>query len=86
MAKLNANKIGLTLGIFFAVLHLIWAILVLVGVAEASINWILPLHFVSLTMGILDFNIVNALILVVMAFIGGYITGWLFAWIRNMLK
>ncbi len=79
MAKLNKNKVGLATGIFFAILHAVWTLAVLVGVAGVYLNWILPLHFIELLIGVTTFNITNALILVVMAFIGGYVAGWFYA-------
>jgi len=86
MAKLEKNKTGLVLGIFFALLHLAWALLVAIGSADAIIKWIMPLHFIGLIVPITTFSIVNALILVIAAFIGGYISGWVFAWLWNIIK
>ena len=86
MAKINGNKLGLVLGTFFALLHVIWALIIAVGYGEQLIEWILPLHFIDILVGVTAFSIMNALILVVMAFIGGYIIGWLYAWIWNMFN
>ena len=86
MAKMNKNSVGLVLGIFFALLHLVWAILVAIGSADVLIKWILPLHFIGLIVPITTFSILNAVMLVVMAFVGGYICGWVFAWLWNLLK
>jgi hypothetical protein len=65
---------------------LIWAILVAVGVASSLLEWILPLHFISLVVPLTAFSVANAIILTIAAFIGGYVTGWIFAWIWNWLK
>jgi len=81
--KINANKLGMTLGVFVAVWHLIWAVLVGVGVAQSMLDWVLPLHFVGLAVPLISFSWLNALILVIAAFIGGYIMGWLFAALWN---
>ena len=82
---LNKNKTGLVLAIFFALLHLVWALIVGLGVAKQAIDWILPLHFIDMLVGVTTFSWVNAILLVVLAFIGGYIIGWVFAWIWNMV-
>ena len=81
--KLNKNKLGMTLGVFIALWHLVWALLVAVGIGENLLDWALPLHFVSMTFTILEFNIINALILVIAAFVGGYVMGWVFAALWN---
>ncbi len=82
---MNNNKIGLTLGIFFALLHAVWALIVGLGIAKQAIDWILPLHFIDMLVGVLVFSWTSALLLVVMAFIGGYIAGWVYAWIWNLI-
>ena len=81
--KINAHKLGMTLGLFVAIWHALWAVLVSIGVAQNVLDWILPMHFFSATFSILDFNLLNAVILVIAAFIGGYIMGWLFAALWN---
>jgi len=82
---LNKNKTGLAIGIFAAACHLLWALCVLAGVAQTFINWVLPLHFISILVSISAFNITNALLLVIAAFVGGYVTGWLFAALWNWI-
>ena len=88
--QLNENKLGLTLGIFFALLHAIWAILVGFGAGQKLIDLILPLHFIDMMISIATFNIGTAVLLVILAFIGGYIAGWLFAviwnWVTKRIK
>ena len=82
---LNKNKFGLVIGIFVAAWHLLWALCVLAGVAQTFINWILPLHFISILVSVTTFSITNALLLTIAAFIGGYVMGWLFAALWNWL-
>lgn len=86
MAKMNKKKLALVLGILFAGLHAIWALAVAMGIAEKYINWIMPLHFISLMIPITSFEIGSALLLVLVAFLGGYVTGWLFALVWNWIK
>ena len=83
MGELNKNKVGMTVGIFVAAWHVVWALLVSIGVAQEMLDWVLPLHFVGLAVPLIDFSWLNALILVIAAFIGGYIIGWLFAALWN---
>lgn len=82
---INKNRLGLTLGLFAGLLHLIWAVSVAVGIAESWLEWILPLHFISLVVPVAGFDVLSAVILTITAFIGGYICGWLLAWVWNKL-
>lgn len=86
MVKLKGNKIALVVGLFAAALHALWAILVVLGVGQMYIDWIFPLHFIDNLYTVMAFNILNALMLVVMAFVGGYVATWLFVWLWNMIK
>jgi len=80
---IKPSKLALTLGIFFAVVHAVWAIIVGLGYGEKFMNWILGLHFVGTPMLIGGFSIGRALVLIVVTFVIGYILGWLFAAIWN---
>jgi len=80
------HHVGLSLGIFAALIHAVWAILVAVTVAQPVWDWIMPLHFVDMAMKVFPFSILTAVMLVVMAFIGGYVMGWLFAVIYNRVQ
>ena len=79
---MNKNQVGLTLGIFAALCHLIWLIAVAIGI-QKFIDWILLLHSIQLDLALTSVVILNAVILIVLAFIGGYIVGYVFAAIWN---
>ena len=85
---MSKNKLGLILGIFFALVHVIWSVFVALmpsGV-ESFMNKILTYHHISMPFTILTpFVLGNAVWLIVYALIWGYILGWLFAWVFNML-
>ena len=83
MTTLNAKQTGLTLGLFAAILHALWAIVVALGFGQALTNWKLGMHFISMSVTITAFSIGTAIMLVVMAFVGGYVIGWLFANLWN---
>jgi len=53
---------------------------------KSFIDWILELHFMTMSHEITGFNFVNALLLVVVTFICGYIVGWIFSAIWNWVK
>ena len=81
--KLNPNQVGVTLGIFSAGLHAIWALIVLIGAEQIIFNWIFPLHFIDRGYTVISFNIITAIIMVILAFLCGYASGWIFAWLWN---
>ncbi len=72
------NKSGLILGVFFSLLHILWSVLVATGAAQTVLDWIFKMHFLSNPYEMQPFDAVNAVILVVLTFVVGYIVGWLF--------
>ncbi len=83
MEKLNKNAVGLSLGIIFLIVHLLWIIAVVGGFAETLIVWWNNSHFIHTNMTVTNFYIGTALLTLIRAFIGGYIIGWIFAFIYN---
>lgn len=81
--QINKNKTGLTFGFLIGSFHLVWSILVFLGVAQALMNFILDLHMISMPMVILPFNLFKALGLVVVTFAVGYLFGWFMAFFWN---
>jgi len=86
MEKLNKNKVGLSLGIIFLLLHLIWILAVMGGFAEIILAWWNSSHFINMDFTITTFKIITAALTLFRAFIGGYLIGWLFAFIYNKLN
>jgi len=87
MVKLDKNKTGLVLGLFFAIVHAVWAVLVLVipGNLQNFIDWAFNLHFLEPVYTITSFNLVNAILLLIVTFVCGYVLGWIFAAVWNKL-
>jgi len=82
--KLNKNQVALSLGIFAALCHLVWSIAVAIGI-QSYIDWVLLLHSIKLDLLLTQVVILNVVILLVLAFIGGYIVGWVFAALYNWI-
>lgn len=80
---INKNKLGLTVGLFAAILHAVWAILVGAGVAQTYLNWIFPMHFIGNIFEVVNFSLLTAVLLVILAFVGGYICGWILGALWN---
>lgn len=84
---LNKNKTGLVLGIFIALMHAIWAVLVAVIPVSLQkfIDWAFLLHSLKPIYEITSFVLLNAVLLVVVTFVCGYVMGWIFAAVWNKL-
>jgi len=85
--KISKNRAGLAVGLFVALLHALWALVVAIAPEsmQKALDWIFPMHFLNNVYQITAFSFTNALLLVVMAFVGGYIFAWVFAWIWDWL-
>jgi ABC-type Fe3+ transport system permease subunit len=83
MNTLHSHTTGLALGSFFAVVHLLWALLVAAGWAQWTLDWIFRLHFITPPYTVGSFSLMLAIGLIVMTFIVGYVLGWVFAMIWN---
>ncbi len=84
MNQLHAHKVGLAFGGLLAVWHAIWALMVLAGVAKQFMDWILNLHFLNFQYDINPFSFGNALMLVIVTAVIGYLLGYVFAWLWNL--
>ncbi|MFA6917862.1 MAG: hypothetical protein WC285_03445 [Candidatus Gracilibacteria bacterium] len=79
-------KTGLVVGAFFALCHLLWLVLVITGVAQVMMDWILKLHMLNNPMLVQPFDFANAGMLLVMTFAVGFVAGWVFALFCNLLR
>lgn len=83
MQRLHPHKIGLVCGGFLACWHLIWSVLVALGWAQAVIDFILWLHFITMPVQIGAFGAGRALGLIVVTAAVGYVGGYAIAAIWN---
>ncbi len=84
--KTDKHQLGLKFGLVTAVLHLIWVVAILVGVAESFMDWTMSIIFVEFPYTIIDPTITGTIALMALTFVLGYITGWLLAAIWNWLN
>ncbi|MCJ7805487.1 hypothetical protein MUP46_02490 [Patescibacteria group bacterium] len=84
--KLDLHYTGLILGLFMAVMHALWSIMVYFGWAKGILDWVYGLHFMSNPFKMMAFSWGNALWLVLFTFIAGYVMGWIFAFIWNRIR
>ncbi len=80
---IGKNRTGLAFGFFAGFLHIIWSVLVYLGLAKIILNFFLVIHFVSVPFTVLDFNLTRAVILIIAISASGYIFGWIFAFFWN---
>lgn len=80
---LNANSVGFVFGGVLAFWHLIWSIMVALGVAQTYLTWILNLHRISLDVTILPFSLPTAVTLILITGIIGYFIGYIFSIMWN---
>ncbi len=86
MEKINSNKLGLILGAIIGGLHLVWALLVWLGLAQGLLDWVFSLHFIVNPYVISSFNSWTMILLVVVTFIVGYIVGLVIAALINKFR
>ncbi len=84
MHNLNSHKVGLALGGLLGLVHLVWALMVLVNLAKPFMDWIFGLHFMNFQYSIAQFSFGNALLLVIVTAVIGYLMGYVFAWLWNI--
>ena len=81
--SINKNKTGLTFGFLFAFMHLIWSVLVALGIAQVWLSFVFNIHMISIPAVVMPFNLIKAIVLIVITFVAGYIFGWLMAFFWN---
>lgn len=79
MNHLNPVKTGIALSKLLGTLHLIWAVLVGLGWAQALASFSMWAHMVSSPVVIKPFDLSAAVTIVIVASIVGYVVGYLFA-------
>ena len=81
--SLSPQRAGMALGGLLATIHLVWAVLVAVGLAKPLIEFIMRVHMVSEPVTVLPFDLVTAIELVVVTGLVGFAVGHGFAHIWN---
>lgn len=82
---LDEHTVGLVVGATAGLWHLVWAILVFLGFAQALLDWIYGIHFLDNPFTVGNFELGRAVVLVVVTSIVGYVAGWVFSAIWNTM-
>lgn len=85
MKELDKNTTGLILGTFAGLVHLLWAVIVGFGFGQVLLDFIYSMHFLNNPFSVSSFDVVRAVMLVVVTFVVGYVGGWVFAAVWNTL-
>lgn len=85
MNNLNINKTGLVVGLFLGGWHLLWSLLVLTGVGQALIDFVLWAHMIHLPYVVGPFELLAAITLIILTSLVGYVLGAAFAWAWNRI-
>ena len=83
---INRNKLGLLFGVFSGACHLVWSLLVLMGLAQPLMDWIFRIHFIQPPYAIQPFNFGYAIALILFTTVVGYVSGWMLAALWNWLR
>ncbi len=82
---INKHKVGLTVGGFVGFVHVLWSVLVALKLAQPLSDFIVGLHFVDMPRTIGAFQLGTAIGLIIVASIVGYVAGFVFSAIWNLV-
>ena len=85
MGRIEPNRAGFVFGALMGSWHLLWSVLVALGVAQPLIDFIFWIHFIKPVYVIEPFAFLRAAILVLVTAAIGYVTGFVFAVLWNRL-
>ena len=81
--KFNPFTVGLYTGLLIGSFHLIWSILVFLGLAQLLMDFILGLHFLNNPYRVQPFNFVTAISLLIVTTFVGFVVGYVATWVWN---
>lgn len=85
MKELNENKVALTVGLFVSGCHLVWSLLIVVGLAQPLLDFIFWAHMIANPCKVIGFTLTQSLILIIVTFAIGYIGGLIFTKVWNSI-
>lgn len=85
---MSKNKFGLAVGSLFALLHALWSLTVAImpETLQSFLDWVMKLHHIGIPFTITTFHLMNALLLVILTFVVGYLLGWVIAFLLGAFK
>ena len=80
---MNQKNLGLVLGSFAALVHLVLSVLIAIGWAQPLLDFIYHMHSLTNPFKVGSFDLVRSLGLVIITFCVGYIVGNVFSLLWN---
>ncbi len=83
--KISTKQLALTLGVLAGAIHFIWIIIIglFATTVQSTLNWIFLLHLLEPVYIITEFSWINLIILTLLGFVSGYISGYIIAGVYN---
>ncbi len=82
---MNAKKVGLVLGSFIGLVHLVWSVLIALGFAQPLLDFIYSMHSLNNPFMVASFDMMRSIELIGITFVIGNIVGYVFATLWNKL-
>jgi hypothetical protein len=82
---LNKNRVGLIIGTFSGVWHVLWSVLVATSQAQPLLDWVYKLHSLNNPFHVAAFSVTTSIGLVLFSFFSGYVIGWFLAFLWNSI-
>ena len=76
---MNTHKVALAVGTFAGLWHLLWSILIVLGLAQPLLDFVFAMHSLNNPYKVMGFSLSSSLGLVFLTFIIGYFVGTVFA-------
>ncbi len=86
MKNISSHQAGLAFGGFLGLVHLVWSLLVAIGLAQPIIDFIFNLHMIQPPYKVMAFSITTAVGLVVVTSLIGYVIGYVLSTIWNKVQ
>lgn len=83
--KISVIGCGLTFALLLGTFHLIWSILMFLGAGKMVLDFLLWIHFINIDYTLNAFSTVQAVSLLIVTTVTGFIGGALFAVLWNSL-
>ena len=85
MPTVNPNRAGLVLGTAIGGFHVVWALLVAFGWAQAALDFVFWIHFLTPAYSVTPFVAARAVLLIAVTATIGYVIGYTLAAVWNWI-
>jgi len=83
--RLIKYKVGFIVGVALALFHALWLVLVVTGVGQTIVDFIFKIHLLNNPYLTQTFDLQLAGLLIVITFAVGFVIGWVFALLCNLI-